>query len=333
MNTETEVMKIGEFVKECELLPYSKENYDLMKEACELDLMEQYIQSQRFRRDNMELIEECKEYLHEGFLFESSDENQIRAFEEKFSEKLNDFGKKIKALWDKIVRVVKVAFIALLKKYINLKERTEEIVKYLGVNKLDPQVHAVIEKMVEDAIKTSGAPIAERQIEGFRKLPRYIITVGSESTRNRLAAVLVNTNIKVSVSSEKYPNALSENQLKELLTSNASRMKPADIEKKIKNYQSTNYRNGLLVSKKEEDVKSFVGGLKSYEGFLQKDESDATISGEYNSSMQKALGLLYQVTGDTIKLYNSITKFREMVVMGLYRIIGPDKARVSKKEN
>ena len=327
MGATAEGMTINDFIKESELFPYSRENFDLKKKACELDLMEQYIESQRFRLENSELIEENKGCLNKGFLFESVDEKQIQILEEKFSEKLNDFGKKVKVLWDKIVKVIKAAFTAFMKKCLNLKGKTEEIIKYLNVNKLDKEVHAVIEKMVEQAVKTSGAPITERQLEGFRKLPRYIVTVGSESTRNRLAAVLVNTNIRVSVSSEKYPNALSENQLKELLTRNASKMKPEDIEKKIKGYLDANYRNGLIVSKKEEDITSLINSLKSYEGFLQKDESNAAISGEYNSNMQKALGLLYQVTGDTVKLYNAVTRFRMIVIMELYRIIGSDKPR------
>ena len=320
MDTTTEGMTIGDFIKECELFLYSKENFDLKKEASELDLMEQCIESHRFRIENAELIIESIGYLKEGFLFESVDEKQIQVLEEKLSEKLEAFGSKIKVLWDKLVKVIKAAFAVLMKRYLNLKGKTEEIIKYLNVNKLDPEVHAVIEKMVEQVVTTSGAPITERQIEGFRRLPRHIITVGKESTRNRIVAVLVNTNIRVSVSSEKFPNALSENQLKELMTSNASRMKHDDIEKKIKGYQGANYRNGLIVSKKEENVKSLLDSLKSYEGFIQKGENDAAISGEYNSSMQKTIGLLYHVTGDIVKLYNAVIKFREIVIMGLYRV-------------
>jgi hypothetical protein len=330
MSAETEKMKIGDFVKECELFPYSKENFDLIKEASELYLMEQYIESHRFRLENSEMIEEYEGFLTEGFLFEFVDKKQINPLKEQFSEKSKSFGNKIKALWDKIVRVIKAAFSALLRQCLNLKGKTEEIRKYLGVNKLDPQVHTVIQKMVEDAIKTSGAPISEKQIEGFSKLPRAIVTVGSQSTRNRLAAVLVNNSIQVTVSSERFPNALSEKQLKELLTGNAGRMKPADIESKITGFKNKNYQNGLMLSKKDEDARSLVDGLKTFEGFLQKDETDAKISGDWNTNMQKSLNLLYQVTGDTIKLYNAVTRFCGMVILGLYRIIGPDKARAER---
>jgi len=118
----------------------------------------------------------------------------------------------------------------------------------------------------------------------------------------------------------------------ELLTKNQSRMKPAEIERKIKEYQEKNYRSGLVISKKDEDVKNLVDGLRSYEGFLQRDEADAKISGEWNTNMQKSLNLLYQVTGDTVKLYHTVIRFREMVIMGLYRIIGPDKPRAERRE-
>ena len=86
-NIEERHLTFGEFVEKCELFLYSRENYNLLKEACELQLMVRYIEIQQFMIDNPECIETCREIHIEGLLFESNAEYEILLLEEKFSEK------------------------------------------------------------------------------------------------------------------------------------------------------------------------------------------------------------------------------------------------------
>lgn len=80
----------------CESYPYSKDNYDLLKEASELDLMSQYIENQQFIRENADIVAltESTESLT-GLFTESVDDSTMTSLQESFRSKAANFGRKV----------------------------------------------------------------------------------------------------------------------------------------------------------------------------------------------------------------------------------------------
>ena len=93
---------IGEFLKECEAHPYSRERYEIVKESIEIDLMSLYL-------ENYEYIKECKEYdeeIHESVMFTEATEGKesVKIDDSKINEAKEGFFKRI---WRLIVRIFK----------------------------------------------------------------------------------------------------------------------------------------------------------------------------------------------------------------------------------
>ena len=80
-------MTFGEFVREVELYEYSQENYDLVKECAELQVIGRYIDNQKFIAENAAFVESAGSVYGDGYFMESVSENDIQALEESFKTK------------------------------------------------------------------------------------------------------------------------------------------------------------------------------------------------------------------------------------------------------
>lgn len=89
-----------DFIVECELYPYSQENFEIMKECSELALSEKFINNQMFLAENSDVISSDKIVFEEGFFSESIDSNNLEYLIEKHNAKSVGI----------IARIVKAAF-------------------------------------------------------------------------------------------------------------------------------------------------------------------------------------------------------------------------------
>lgn len=141
---------IRDFMMQCECFEYSQEHYDLMKEAMEADLMDQFIQNQLFISENADSINTPDGYMFtEGCFMESTSEDNLIAIYEKKEEKEKNIFQRIwagiKNIFSKIGNFFKRLFGAgkdykkmyedLKEKSKDLEERLDETVKKLAKKK------------------------------------------------------------------------------------------------------------------------------------------------------------------------------------------------------
>ena len=87
-------MKLSEFITECDNFEYSKEYFELYKEACELDVMELWLECQDASLYNQE------ENIYEESYFMEADESKKEDIQNKVDTKKENFFKRI---WKNIV--------------------------------------------------------------------------------------------------------------------------------------------------------------------------------------------------------------------------------------
>jgi len=140
-------MTIKDFILECENYSHSKEHYELMKEAYEIDLMNQYVSDQLYMKENA---------MFEGYYSEAAEEDKVEEVKNEANAKteslLDKIGKKLKEIID--------GFIAFLAKFIPALRKQVEEEKKDEKDILDEEVPST----KEDDNKTSGdSKPAEKQ--------------------------------------------------------------------------------------------------------------------------------------------------------------------------
>ena len=121
-----------DFMIECELYPYSKENFELMKECVELKLQERYLENARYIASTAAIFTEANGFhLSEGYFQEAVDDSFLEATAE-------NTGKKKIGLIGKIINGVKW-LIGKLAKFFN----------FIGgkLEKLSEKFNPVLEKV------------------------------------------------------------------------------------------------------------------------------------------------------------------------------------------
>jgi hypothetical protein len=310
-------------MKECEFFPYSKEYYNIFKEASELDVMEQCLESNLFVIENPELIQESVSVLTEGYLFESDGEIKIEVMEEKIQEKLKNLGNKIASSVDKIIKMVIAAFKKCMEIIGKFKDRAKEIYDYLQINKLTKQQQEDIDKLVGDATanweQKYDIAIHENQAA---KIPRGMMLVtGPRSTYKKVAAALGGTSIRINLKAEWSKKALSDTQLVKFLKDyNKGRLNSASS---IASAQSGNARSGLVLgSDLTERLKELGLNDKAKETEIAGAENVEKEKG--NTAKAEALKALNEAISPSIRIINAVIAYRQLIVKNLSFIIGSD---------
>ena len=168
IETEERKMTIADFVKEAEVYTYTKEHFNMMKEATEIDLMAHFIESQEFMSDNADYLAESTDLFVEGFLFEAMGEDEMTKFEENFSEKMKGFGTKVASL----AKTIYTAIINFFKKLgggcKTLGEKATKITDKFKSVKLSEQTQIEIKALVNKAIDQSKLPMNESGLKAIR---------------------------------------------------------------------------------------------------------------------------------------------------------------------
>ena len=103
-------MTFKDFIYECENYEYSNEYYDIMKESSELELMENYLDNQRFLQESV-----IPDSISDGYFSESVDNDRIQQIMEAAEEKKKNLFKRI---WEKIIKALEVV-VSFFKKLFN----------------------------------------------------------------------------------------------------------------------------------------------------------------------------------------------------------------------
>lgn len=217
-------MTFGEFTKQCELFECSKEYFELVKEASQLDLMKLYIEQQEYIAENADIVES----VTDGYFTESASDI-LDAIKERYYTEADGFMSKIRTGFAKLCANVAKFFRNLAKRLAGQKNPASEIKQGLldalksgdisgalnivmGVWKEHKQDIALIAggvslatggilaarhftmdarlaKAIDKFCKENGLNGAEA--EGFKKLVELVVSTGGKDV------VSVNTTLKV----------------------------------------------------------------------------------------------------------------------------------------
>lgn len=147
-----------DFIVECELYPYSKENFEIMKECTELKLQEKYLENARYMEAVADIYTEANGYhLAEGYFQEAADTSFLEAVEDEANKKkVGILGKIIKGIQWLIGKLAKF-FNFIGSKLDKLAGNTEAVATKVEAIDISP---ANIEA-VKDALRLKGSNLAD----------------------------------------------------------------------------------------------------------------------------------------------------------------------------
>jgi hypothetical protein len=322
-------MTIKDFMVECELFKHSQENYKFMKEASELTLMEGYIDSQKFLAENATLVTESASYLTEGFLFESQGNDAIALLESKYTDKAKKFMGDAKAwilkIWNGFISFLK----NLGKKMKDVSAKAEDVVRKLtALNEVTDADKEAIKKVVEAAIETSGAPISEKQVEGFHKLPSNILKWNDNAIKDKLAAALVNRKIQTTIASDgPYNMAIAERHINKFFDKVAKNLTEDNekgvetLQKVLERYINESRTRGIVVSADSGTIDELIKQLEAYRFKIENLNLDKDYKGKMSELGQKFFEDTSSTMAHCIALYTAVNNYRMQVIVGLAGIL------------
>lgn len=316
-------LTFGDFIKEAEMFQYSQENFNLIKEASELNLMALYIENQSFMIDNKENIET----MTEGFLMESASENAYESVLQEYQEKAGTFGKNIAERFKRIW----VTFVAFLKKMLakvkKIQSDTEKLVSDLDVKfqEITPSDLQKINNVVDRAAKDSGIVLHENQraLNAKNNKSKFFLQIKNDGVRRKLESVLVNGLVHVEIGSDKW--AFDQNQITEFMNKivdDAYVVKNiSKIRKMMDSYQATNIKKGIWIGSDSGELEQWIQTLEEY----RDTKANRSIVTDTDSDLYKSINPVFsdamKVCADTIKVYNGVMSYRMKICIGLSQIL------------
>ena len=158
----------NDLILACESFGYSKEYYEMMKEAAEIDLMNIYVANQEYMAENAEAITESANVLEDYFQEAVSGET-IKNIAKTAATKTANLAKKI---WAKIKQVLKAIGNFFKKFKLHTQQRIDRLLlfndlkKYINDPKKDFKVLDVVWNKYKNAIRGLNIGISLTTSEG-----------------------------------------------------------------------------------------------------------------------------------------------------------------------
>ena len=323
---------LNDYLKECENFQYSKENFDLVKEAAEINIAAMYLESQQYMVENAGAFEG----LDSEYMMESADESSVKLLAQKASGKKEKWAAKAQGIWKRIVAAFKTFWNAIVERWNKLRGKAADIKANLARVKITPEVAKEIGELVDRAVKESGIPISDKQKESFKNLPKNVWTTCEDGVKNKLAAAICNRTIDLTlVNGGQFALAFSENQLKDLfklvsdkkvLAANADGL--ATLKGFIESTQKKNLTKGMSVSKDKTELEELNKYINDAELKVSQDITSLKDSVKNDPGNKEGVGdvsTLFNnvqlVSHNSMRLYSAIIRFHVTVTKGLETII------------
>ena len=116
----------NDLILACDNFGYSKEYYEMMKEAAEIDLMNIYVANQEYMAENADLIQESADVLDDYFQ-EAAGFDRVKSVAKTAASKTANLAKKI---WTKIKQVLKAIGNFFKKFKMHTKQRMERLMLF-----------------------------------------------------------------------------------------------------------------------------------------------------------------------------------------------------------
>lgn len=157
-----------DFIIECELYPYSRENFEFMKECSELALTEKYIGDQVFLAEaKSQLSTDIS--LEENFFQESVDSSSIEVLTEKFQVKSGSLLSKMLVKIAKIYRTFAKFFARITGKFDPTTKSGQDVLSKLNSITFDDEKLAKVKSIVDGAKNNESSAFPVRVNQPFKK--------------------------------------------------------------------------------------------------------------------------------------------------------------------
>ena len=194
----TTTLTFGDFIIECQLFPYSRENFEFMKDCREIELSEKFISDQVFLAEAREVLADSTINLEENFFQESVDNSSLEVMTEKVNTKVKGLvGKMINRIL-KVFRVFSKFFGKIGNKFDPITVKGQEVLKMLANVTFDDEKLEGVKKIVNNAKGTEASAFPIRANQPFKK--RVKLKYGGhdkdvDTLRNDLAVALSNDKV------------------------------------------------------------------------------------------------------------------------------------------
>lgn len=322
-------MTFNDFMLECELYPYSNEYFELMKESSELELMEKYLENQKFVRNNSKIINSGN--FMEGYFSESIDTGNITALTEAAAEKAKGLLSKIGNMIKKLLGPIINFFKKIWAKIRGTDQRTKKIADFFKSITINDAVTTVLSKAIpgeisDDAIIYGRMSVSEQSADAIKKLNlKFGNDVGDDDrklTERALVVILASGDVNI----HPAPNAGNIVSLDSIRAAcdnllNATNAVQMNSATDMLNKSIEKYRNDPIIinikSDNMQNITTSLANLRDKVGIkfeqMENEDSGSKMVGELRSFYNK----LNTVTGTTMKFYNDFVVFRERGLTGI----------------
>jgi len=315
--SDAAVMTIKDFILESEAFPYSKENYDLVKECSEIDLMYQYIESQKFYQENSVLVNDIT--FTEGFFMESVDEDKLQLLEEKAGEKLDNLLERAKKFLDDLIEKFINFLYKILQSSSKLDEKCKKISEVASTTTFSPEMEKDLIGAVEAAASKCGFQFPSHYSKGDYSTQPWLKKVHDAKTKNIIAGLAKGT-VTV-LPGDKWDKAVLANNLKNLFDKNDIQkgiLSPS-VESGLKAQAQLNAK-GIAIDFYNDGINKAISELKDIQSALKKDKKEQS-KGIDSSLPKENFAAVRVAIGQTMNLYSTAHRFRSIVLDSVLKIV------------
>lgn len=291
-----------DLVLELENYKYSKEHYELMKESAELLLMDQFVENQRFMKENTV-------NFTEGYLIEATSEEQIQQITESINEKAGKIWITISASVKKYVGAVMTYIKNLFAKKDRYKVSNEFRNKVLD-HEFSAQCVNAVSSTIEN-IKGGMPRVAVNGGVSFKTVEGYELSAESKRDLD-FAFAMIQDKIKVDVGKgdEVAVNLVALiNDLSAMVEvikngNQVSDRMVSDVTDLVNKDKASAINNGVVIDFNLDDVAAAYKKLESYGDISNIDKGE--LSNVELTTYAETIGKFSPTISSTLSMYNSI---------------------------
>ena len=345
-------MTLNDLVYQMENFEYSKEYYQLLVEESEINVMEQFLASFEYAKENTDL----SVLMESGFFMENTEDSaeKVDAVKDKLDTKKKGFVGRIKSILERIAKFFQNIINGITKAFNRIGDKIKNMKIRSGITAAD-------QGAIFDAVKSCAAnanfPISSDQLKDMQILiSKKAFLADNEKLARKVIANLTAGKITVTLTQDSYGDAMSAKQLYKcfhglnlvMVSANVSMGRYKHAENRYKNIQMnmhktkmSNFRDGLTMSFQDKDlfddvVKSINDTLKSLREYQDNDlNRDSNQYGtRLNNRNSEIIRDLSKISADTAKLYAAYTKYATNLTTRIQAIMksAPAAEPESKKD-
>ena len=329
---------VGAVLKEYAMYPVSKDRFDFLRVATELELQLEYLEMQQTLAEiPKEVYTEHLGIMTEGFLFaEAVDAATLQLLEEKVAEKLTNLQKWIKDKWDSFIAFIIKAWKALMGKIGDLNKKAKEVWDRAELKRTSftEEERDAIAKIVHDAMQSANFPLSRKQASAGN-VPKAVVSITNAGVQPRLVATFAGSNMTADPSGitgeghvtvdSRYQKALTPAQIESLVRRMVQGDDAGQMTSSLAKFIGQNSK-GIRVPSDTAELEKLISDLEAHAATLKETMSatsqsrmDAAVAskGDDMKAFDGFVKELYVSAGQSINLLKAGVVYRSKVINGI----------------